>query len=80
MSCIVAVPPGTTRSVASRKAAVVDRVHGGEISFEEVCHPYEEEEFLTWERALKSYGLVGSRASCVQQPYRLRRQSHRRAR
>jgi hypothetical protein len=71
MSDIAAVPPGTTRWVASRKAAVVEAVRGGEISFEEVCRRYElsEEEFLAWERAFKTSGLLGLRASCVQ-PHR----------
>jgi hypothetical protein len=48
MSDIAAVPPGTTRWVASRKAAVAGAVRGGEISFEEACRRYElsEEEFL----------------------------------
>jgi hypothetical protein len=71
MSDIAAAPPGTTRWVASRKAAVVEEVRGGEISFEEACRRYElsEEEFLTWQRAFKTSGLLGLRASCVQ-PHR----------
>jgi hypothetical protein len=71
MSDIAAVPPGTTRWVASRKAAVVEAVRGGDISFDEACRRYElsEEEFLAWERAFKTSGLLGLRASCVQ-PYR----------
>ena len=82
MSDLTAVPSGTTRWVASRKAAVVETVRGGEISLEEACRRYQlaEEEFLAWERAFKTYGLLGLRASCVQQPYRLHRQSHSRAR
>jgi Protein of unknown function (DUF1153) len=69
MSYLAAVPPGTTRWVASRKAAVVEAVRGGEISFEEACRRYElsEEEFIAWERAFKTSGLLGLRASCVQQ-------------
>lgn len=68
MSDIAAVPPGTTRWVASRKAAVVEAVRGGEISLEEACRRYElsEEEFLAWEHAFKTSGLLGLRASCVQ--------------
>jgi transposase-like protein len=82
MSRIAAVPPDTTRWVASRKAAVVETVRGGEISLEEACRRYQlsEEEFFAWERAFKTHGLLGLRASCVQQPYRLHLQSHSRAR
>jgi hypothetical protein len=81
MSDIATVPSGATRWVASRKAAVVEAVSGGEISFEEACRRYElsEEEFLAWERAFKTSGLLGLRASRVQQPHRLHRQSHCRA-
>ena len=72
MSRIAAVPPGTTRWVASRKAAVIETVRGGEISLEEACRRYQlsEEEFLAWERAFNTYGLSGLRASCVQRLYR----------
>ena len=82
MSRITAAPPGATRWVASRKAAVVETVSGGEISLAEACrrHQLSEEEFLAWERAFKTHGLLGLRASCVQQPYRLHRQSHSRVR
>ena len=78
MSHLAAVPSGTTRWVASRKAAVVEAVRGGEISLEEACRRYQlsEEEFLAWKRAFKTSGLLGLRASCVQQ-YRGRRFSRR---
>jgi hypothetical protein len=68
MSDVVAVPPGTTRWVASRKAAVVEAVRGGEVSLEEACRRYElsEEEFFAWEQAFNTSGLLGLRASCVQ--------------
>ena len=68
MSSVSALPPNTTRWVASRKAAVVAAVHSGEISLEEACRRYQlsVEEFSAWERAFKTYGVHGLQATCVQ--------------
>jgi hypothetical protein len=58
-------PPGTTRWVARRKAAVVAAVSGGQITLEEACRRYElsEEEFLSWQRAFETDGIGGLRAT-----------------
>ena len=62
-------PPNTRRWVARRKAAVVAAVASGMISREEACRRYQmsEEEFVAWRRAFEDYGLIGLRATCVQQ-------------
>ena len=54
-------PPDTTRWVARRKAMIVNAVHGGAMSPEEVCRCYElsVEEFVTWERAIETHGVAG---------------------
>jgi Protein of unknown function (DUF1153) len=67
-------PPNTTRWVARRKAAVVTAVRSGRITMEEALRRYQlsEEEFLSWQRALETYGLAGLRASHVQQYRRSR--------
>ena len=74
MSSVAALPPNTTRWVASRKAAVVAAVHSGEISLEEACRRYQlsVEEFSAWDRAFKTYGVYGLQATCVQR-YRNKR-------
>jgi hypothetical protein len=67
---ITALPPtGTKRWVARRKAAVVAAVARGEITVEEACRRYQlsEEEFLSWQRMLKTYGVEGLRATRLQQ-------------
>jgi transposase-like protein len=66
--------PNTRRWVARRKAAVVAAVSSGTITIEEACRRYQmsEEELFAWQRAFETFGLLGLRASCVQQ--------HRRAR
>ena len=68
MSSVAALPPNTTRWVASRKAALVAAVHSGEISLEEACQRYQlsVEEFSAWERAFKTYGVQGLQATCLQ--------------
>jgi hypothetical protein len=60
--------PGTKRWVARRKAAVVAAVRSGAIGFEEACRRYElsEEEFLSWERGIETYGVPGLRSTRVQ--------------
>jgi len=54
-------PPDTKRWVARRKAMIVNAVHGGAMSPEEVCRCYElsVEEFVTWERAIETHGVAG---------------------
>ena len=61
--------PKTRRWVARRKAAVVAAVCSGIITLEEACRRYQmsEEEFFAWQRALETFGLLGLRASHVQQ-------------
>ena len=61
--------PMTRRWVARRKAAVVAAVSSGIITLEEACRRYQmsEEEFFAWQRALETFGLLGLRASRVQQ-------------
>ncbi|MGQ0741240.1 MAG: CtrA inhibitor SciP [Alphaproteobacteria bacterium] len=58
-------PPGTSRWVPRKKAAVVAAVNGGLITLEEACARYEMtvEEFLSWERAYSHHGVSGLRVS-----------------
>jgi transposase-like protein len=62
-------PPNTERWVVSRKAAVVAAVCSGGMTIADACRVYQlsEEEFLSWARAFKTYGLAGLRATRVQQ-------------
>jgi hypothetical protein len=74
-------PPDTKRWIARRKAAVVSAVSNGAIGREEARRRYQlsEEEFLTWERAIQSYGIPGLRSTRVQiykQCQRLKRTQH----
>ena len=71
-------PPDTKRWIARRKAAVVSAVSSGAIGREEARRRYQlsEEEFLTWERAIQSFGVPGLRSTRVQiykHPQRLKR-------
>ena len=52
-----------------RKAAVVAAVSSGMLTIEEACRRYQmlEEEFLAWQRAFESHGIVGLRVGYVQQ-------------
>jgi hypothetical protein len=61
-------PPDTKRWIARRKAAVVSAVSSGAIGREEARRRYQlsEEEFLTWERAIQSYGVPGLRSTRAQ--------------
>jgi transposase-like protein len=61
-------PPGTKRWVPRRKAAIVDAVHSGAVSLEEVCRRYElsVEEFITWQRAIEARGVAGLRVTRLQ--------------
>ena len=64
------LPPANTRRwVPRRKAAVVAAVASGMLTIEEACRRYQmlEEELLAWQRAFKSYGVVGLRLGYVQQ-------------
>jgi hypothetical protein len=58
----------TKRWVIRRKAEVVAAVRGGLISLDEACRLYtlSVEEFLSWQRAIESYGLPGLRATRLQ--------------
>lgn len=58
-------PPGTTRWVVSRKAAVVAGVRAGLITIEEACQRYalSVEEFLSWKRLLDDFGVKGLRTT-----------------
>ena len=60
--------PDTRRWVARRKAAIVNAVHRGVISLEDVCRRYQlsVEEFHTWQRAIEAHGVPGLRATRVQ--------------
>jgi hypothetical protein len=61
-------PPGTTRWVIRRKAELVAAVRGGLLSLEEACDRYTltVDEFLSWQRSIERYGLLGLRATRVQ--------------
>jgi DNA-binding winged helix-turn-helix (wHTH) protein len=61
-------PPDTKRWVARRKATIVNAVHNGVMSPEEVCRCYElsAEEFVTWQRAIETHGVKGLRATRTQ--------------
>ena len=60
--------PGIKRWVARRKAAVVAAVRSGAMGLEEACRRFElsEEEFLAWERGIKSHGVAGLRITRLQ--------------
>ncbi len=61
-------PPDTKRWVIRRKAEVVAAVRGGLISLDEACQRYtlSVEEFLSWQRAIESFGLSGLRTTRLQ--------------
>jgi hypothetical protein len=62
-------PLNPNRWVVSRKAAVVAAVSSGGMTIADACRVYQlsEEEFLSWARAFKTYGLAGLRATRIQQ-------------
>lgn len=62
-------PPGTTRWVVSRKAAVVAGVRAGLITIEEACRRYalSVEEFLSWKRLLDGFGVKGLRTTRIKE-------------
>jgi hypothetical protein len=61
-------PPDTKRWVARRKAMIVNAVHSGAMSLEEVCRYYalSVEEFVTWQRAIETHGIPGLRVTRLQ--------------
>lgn len=61
-------PADTKRWVIRRKAQVVAAVHGGLITLEDACRRYAltVEEFLSWQRAIESYGIPGLRTTRIQ--------------
>jgi Protein of unknown function (DUF1153) len=60
---------GESRWVPRRKAQVVAAVHGGLLSLDDACDRYALtiEEFLSWQIAMKKYGLAGLRATHAQE-------------
>ena len=62
-------PPGTTRWVARRKAAVVMGVESGLITLDEAMDRYElsEEEYASWAAAISAHGTDGLKTTLIQQ-------------
>lgn len=63
---IVDLPPTDTwRWIPRRKAMVVAAVRGGLLTLKEACDRYKlsEEEFLSWQRAIDRYGVLGLRVT-----------------
>lgn len=62
-------PPNTQRWVIRRKAIVVAAVQGGLISLDEACSRYRlsVEEYLSWQRAVRKFGVQGLRITRAQQ-------------
>ena len=58
-------PPNTTRWVPRKKAAVVAAVDNGLLSLHEAMSRYSLslEEFVSWQHAISSHGLMGLRAN-----------------
>jgi hypothetical protein len=61
-------PPDTKRWVPRRKAMIVNAVHSGVISLEEVCRRYELsiDEFVGWQRAIETHGIPALRVTRLQ--------------
>ena len=61
--------PDTKRWVIRRKAEVVAGVKGGLLSLSDACERYRltVDEFLSWQHAIRRYGLDGLRATHAQQ-------------
>jgi hypothetical protein len=59
---------GASRWVPRRKAQVVAAVRGGLLSLDDACDRYAltVEEFLSWQTAMKKFGLPGLRATHLQ--------------
>lgn len=62
-------PPNTRRWVVRRKAEVVAAVRSGVLSLEDACQRYNlsVEEFLSWQRAIRTHGVPGLRTTRIQQ-------------
>jgi len=62
-------PPGTTRWVISRKAAVVAGVKMGLLSLDEALARYglSLDEFLCWKRLLDDFGVKGLRVTRIKE-------------
>jgi uncharacterized protein DUF1153 len=60
--------PDTKRWVIRRKAEVVAAVRGGLLSLQEACSRYalDSNEFISWERCIDRFGLVGLRTTRTQ--------------
>lgn len=60
--------PHMTRWVIRRKAEIVLAVHGGLLSLDDACKRYQltAEEFAAWQHAIEQHGLLGLRATHVQ--------------
>ncbi len=60
--------PHMTRWVIRRKAEIVLAVHGGLLSLDDACKRYQltAEEFAAWRHAIEQHGLLGLRATHVQ--------------
>ncbi len=60
--------PHMTRWVIRRKAEIVLAVHGGLLSLDDACKRYQltAEEFAAWRHAIERHGLLGLRATHVQ--------------
>lgn len=69
-------PPGTTRWVVSRKAAVVAGVKAGLLSLDEALQRYgiSLDEFMCWKRLLDDFGVKGLRVTRIKD-YRPQAQS-----
>lgn len=61
-------PPNTKRWVIRRKAEVVAGVRVGLISLEDACSRYNlsVDEFLSWQRLIERHGVLGLRATRLQ--------------
>lgn len=61
-------PPNTKRWVIRRKAEVVAGVRSGLISLDEACQRYKlsVEEFISWQRLIERHGVLGLRATRLQ--------------
>jgi len=61
--------PNTKRWVIRRKAEVVAGVKGGLLSLSDACELYRltVDEFLSWQHAIRRYGMDGLRATHTQQ-------------
>ena len=70
-------PPGTTRWVISRKAAVVAGVKVGLLSLDEALARYglSLDEFLCWKRLLDDFGVKGLRVTRIKE-YRGHDEAH----